>query len=91
MRFGLSEYTSLKSKPSIHKGASTVKWTTLDPCLVFNERDTKLYTNFEFCEKKFKDILKHTNIRSQTNYDENQNSKKSSHILGKTCKWCASR
>ena len=33
-------------------GASTIKWTTLDPCLVFSESDSKLYTNFEFCEEK---------------------------------------
>ena len=40
-------------------GASTVKWTTLDPCLVFSESDSKLYTSFEFCEeKKIIDILK---------------------------------
>ena len=24
----------------------------LDPCLVFSENDSKLYINFEFCEKK---------------------------------------
>ena len=29
-----------------------VKWTTLDPFLVFSESDSKLYTNFEFCEEK---------------------------------------
>jgi hypothetical protein len=31
-------------------GASTVKWTTLDPCLGLSESDPKLYTNFEFYE-----------------------------------------
>ena len=44
-----------------HLGASTVKWTNLDPCLVFNESDSKLYINFEFCEEKnhrhYKEIL----------------------------------
>ena len=29
-----------------------VQWTNLDPCLVFNESDSKLYTKFEFCEEK---------------------------------------
>jgi hypothetical protein len=33
-------------------GASTVKWTTPDPCLMFSESDSKLNTNFEFCEEK---------------------------------------
>ena len=32
-------------------GASTVKWTTPDPCLAFRESVSKLYTNFEFCEE----------------------------------------
>jgi hypothetical protein len=35
-----------------HMGASTVKWTTPNPCLVFSENDSKLYTNFEVCEKR---------------------------------------
>jgi hypothetical protein len=33
-------------------GASTVKWTTLDPCSGLSESDPKLYTNFEFHEIK---------------------------------------
>ena len=32
-------------------GASMVKWITLAPCMVFSERDSKLYTSFEFCEE----------------------------------------
>ena len=32
------------------KGASTVKWTTLDPCSGLSESDPKLYTKFEFHE-----------------------------------------
>ena len=32
------------------RGASTVKWTTLDPCSTLGESDPKLYTNFEFYE-----------------------------------------
>ena len=31
-------------------GASTVKWTTLDPCSYLSESDPKLYTKFEFHE-----------------------------------------
>jgi hypothetical protein len=33
-------------------GASTVKWTTLDPCSGLSESDPKQYTNFEFYEIK---------------------------------------
>ena len=33
-------------------GASTVKWTTLDPYLVSSESDSILYTNLEFYERK---------------------------------------
>jgi hypothetical protein len=31
-------------------GASTVKWTTLDPCSGLSESDPKLHTNFDFYE-----------------------------------------
>ena len=31
---------------------STVKWTTPHPCLGLSEGDSKLYTNFDFCEEK---------------------------------------
>jgi hypothetical protein len=33
-------------------GASTVKWTALDPCSSLSESDPKLYTNFEYYEIK---------------------------------------
>jgi hypothetical protein len=33
-------------------GASTVKWTALDPCSGLSESDPKQYTNFEFYEIK---------------------------------------
>ena len=36
----------------MHMGASTVKWTTLDPGLVLNESYPILCTSFEFCEEK---------------------------------------
>ena len=35
----------------LHMGVSTVKWIALDPCLVFNESDSKLCINFEFYEE----------------------------------------
>ena len=38
-------------------GASTVKWTTLDPCLGLSESDPKLYTNFEFHEREIHKLL----------------------------------
>jgi hypothetical protein len=31
-------------------GASTVKWTALDPCSGLSESDPKLYTNFDLYE-----------------------------------------
>jgi hypothetical protein len=33
-------------------GASTVKWTSLDPCSGLSESDPKQYTNFKFYEIK---------------------------------------
>ena len=45
-----------------------VKWTTPDPNLVFNESDSKLYTNFEFCEEK----RNHRNLRNMMIYKAKQ-------------------
>ena len=68
----------MESKTEV--GASTIKWTTLNPCLVFSESNSILYTNF--CEVKyhrhFKNILIHN---AKTNYDDKNNSKKSQYIL----------
>jgi hypothetical protein len=36
----------------IYLGASTVKWTALDPCSGLSESDPKQYTNFKFYEIK---------------------------------------
>ena len=33
-------------------GASMVKWTTPNPCLVLSESDLVLCINFEYCEGK---------------------------------------
>ena len=40
----------------VDRGASTVKWTTLDPCSSLSKSYPKLYTNFEFYAIE---ILKH--------------------------------
>ena len=37
---------------SNHMGARTVKWTSLDPCLVFSGDNLKLYIDFESYEDK---------------------------------------
>jgi hypothetical protein len=39
-------------------GASTYEYTTPLPCVGLGESDSKLYTNFEFCEEKNKKQLK---------------------------------
>ena len=36
----------------MQEGASMVKWTALDPCLMLSESDSSLYINFQFCEEK---------------------------------------
>ena len=52
-----------------------VKWTI--PDLVPSESDSKLCTNFEFCEEKIIDTFKkHIDVQSQANYDDKKNSKK---------------
>ena len=48
-------------------GASTVKWTTLDPCSGLSESDPKLYTNFEFYE-----IEIHKHLENIWNYKAKQ-------------------
>ena len=64
------------------RGASTGKWTAPDPCHVFSESDSKLYTKFEFCdEKNHRHLEKHINLQSYVNHDDQKNSKKSLHIL----------
>ena len=39
-------------------GASTEKWTSLDPCSGLSESDPKLYTNFKFHEIEIHKHLK---------------------------------
>jgi hypothetical protein len=52
---------NIKHDKSI-KGASMVKYTTPLSSINLNESDTKLYTNFEFCEGKNHKQLKNTLI-----------------------------
>ena len=69
-----------------HMGASTVKWTTHDPCLVLSGSDSKLHTNFGYCEENNVLIYKAmqftmTNLKFQ---------EKSTYVR-RWCKWCAGR
>ena len=41
---------------------STIKYTTPLPCISLSESDSKLYTNFEFCEGTNSKHLKNTLI-----------------------------
>ena len=49
---GLVVYHSDLTPMIAYQGASTVKWTALDPCSGLSESDAKLYNNFEFYEIK---------------------------------------
>ena len=51
-------------------GASTVKWTILDPCSCLSESYPKLYTNFEFYEIKIHKHLENIwyHVQSQAIY-----------------------
>ena len=54
------------------------------PYLVIRESDSKLYTNFEYCEKKIINIIiiiKHFDLQSQAIYNDEKNSKRSLNIL----------
>ena len=63
-------------------GASMVRWTTPDPCLVLSDRDWKLYTNFEFCEEKNHiHVKKHIGLQSHAILWWQKNSMKNLHIL----------
>jgi hypothetical protein len=46
----LDDIFCTSSNEELEVGASTVKWTALDPCSGLSESDPKLYTNFEFYE-----------------------------------------
>ena len=55
-------------------GCKHGKETAPDPCLLFTESDSKLYTNFKFCEKnKSHNFFKHIDLQSQENYVDKKN------------------
>ena len=62
-------------------GASTVKWTTLDPCTCLSENGSKQYTNFEFCGKNIISILKHIDLQNKQFLLTKKNLTKSLFIL----------
>lgn len=65
-------------------GASTIKWTTLNPWLEFNESDSKLYINFEFCEEKNqRHLKKQIDLQSQENYNDGKKIKRKVYIFQK--------
>ena len=50
-------------------GASMVKWIAHDPCLVLSDSDSKLYTNFEFCKERNRNLKnKHVELKNQAIY-----------------------
>ena len=52
------------------------------PCTCLSESDLRLYTNFEFYEKKdCKHFPKHVDLQSQAIYVDKNNLEKSLHIL----------
>ena len=58
-----------------------VKWTTLDPCLVFSESDSILCINMEFYKEKIISILK-TYLSTKVNqFIMTKKSKRSLHII----------
>jgi hypothetical protein len=61
LRVGLNKVMVL----TLNMGASTVEWTTHDPCLVLSESDSILCIIFEFCEKKSQTFKKHIDLQSQ--------------------------
>jgi hypothetical protein len=78
--------------PKIAMGASTVKWTTLEPCIGLSESNSKLYTNFEICEDKIHKQLKKNIViyKAKQFLLTNFFQEKSTYLKG-WCKWCANR
>jgi hypothetical protein len=50
LKFEISGELSITLKELWNMGASTLKWTTFDPCSGLSESDPKLYTNFDLYE-----------------------------------------
>ena len=73
----------------LYMGASMVKWTTPNPCLVLSESDLKLYTNLELCEE-----INHRHIKriyKAKQYMMTKNFQEKPTYFRRWCKWCASR
>ena len=63
-------------------GAGTVKYTTSLPCIGSGDSESKLYTNFEFCEgKNHKHLKNTTDLQRQAIYVDKKNLKKNLHIF----------
>ena len=60
----------------VHEGASIVKWTTFNPC----KSVSKLYTNFEFCERKSINIYRTNDWQSHVICVDNDNDNFKKHI-----------
>ena len=56
-------------------GANTVKYKSSLPCIGLSESDSKLWTNFEFCERKNLKHMKkkHIDLQSQAIYVAKKN------------------
>ena len=74
----------------LNLGASMVKWTNPDPCLVLSESDSILCTNFEFCEEKSHRHLKNLLIYKFKQFMMTKKIQGKSTYLRRQCKWCAS-
>ena len=68
-------------------GASTVKWTILDPCSGLSESDPKLYTNFEFHEIEIHRHLKKKNLQTQAVYVHKKQFQTTYMYFRRGCKW----
>ena len=66
------------------KDASTVNWTTLDPCTSLSESDSK---QFEFCDEIRKNNV---DLQSQAIFVDKTNLKKYIHTLEDNANGCAS-
>ena len=62
-------------------GASTIKWTIMDPWIGLSDSDSTLYVDFDFLEVKNHEHKKKINLQSQENYIDKRNFKKNLHII----------
>ena len=80
-------------EPRYELGASIVKWTTPNPCLVFSESYSILCTNFEFVKNRTIDILKTYCFTKpkQLWWQKEKKKEKRCTYFRRWCKWWASR